>query len=174
MANPTRSASKRRAPQPRTLGEAIDLAATPDATIHNHPVAVELRAWHLKPARTARLAQLDPWKADHALAMKEDRGSDSLQAHLIKLVKTYRLPYAYHTHRSDMSEAGYPDWDLIGHPGRGQAYLELKAEKGKFSTAQIECIVHMRLAGLRVYWASPVDVFTGRLERLVASLTRSA
>lgn len=159
--------------RPQNLLEAIEM---PDATpaLARHPFAIQLATWHHAANRRERLATLDTWRADHAASMKEDKGSDSVQAHLLKYVKAYKLPFAYHTYRSDMSEAGYPDWALVGHPGRGMGHAELKAESGKFSTAQINCMVSMRMAGVLVVALSPVDVFNGRMEAFVASLAQKS
>lgn len=131
-----------------------------------------LRTFHLADARRARLALLDPWRAGHAATMKEDKGRESVQSHFVAIVKRLRLPYAYHTHRSDMSEAGYPDWNVVGFPGCGTMYAELKAENGKFSAAQIDCMLHLEAAGERVTYFSAVDVFTGRMEQELTALTK--
>lgn len=138
------------------------------------PASLEhaIRTFHLAEFRRARLARLDDYRADLAAAMPEDKGRESVQSHLLKLVKTYRLPYAYHTHRSDMSEAGFTDWVLVGDAGMGATFAELKRESGVFSAAQIDCMLALEAAGERVTYFSPVDVFTGRMEAEIAKISK--
>jgi hypothetical protein len=52
----------------------------------------------------------------------------------------------YHTHRSDRSEAGFPDVVLIG--GRGALFRELKVGRNKMTSAQQWFIRILRRAGL--------------------------
>jgi hypothetical protein len=48
-----------------------------------------------------------------AAAMSEDRGPDSLDAHVRRLLRDLGLR-GYHTHDSRRSEGGYPDWTITG------------------------------------------------------------
>ncbi len=59
---------------------------------------------------------------------------------------------AYHTLKSKGSAAGFPDWTLA----RDRiVFVELKAEKGKLSAAQIEWIYVLEKAGAEVYVVRP-------------------
>jgi hypothetical protein len=61
-----------------------------------------------------------------AAAMSEDRGPDSLDAHVRKLMNDLGL-WGYHPWRSEKSEKGWPDWTIIG---TRIIYRELKSETG--------------------------------------------
>jgi hypothetical protein len=58
-----------------------------------------------------------------AATMPEDRGPDSLDAHVRKLMADLGL-FGYHTRNSKGSTAGWPDWVIIGRVGI--LYRELK------------------------------------------------
>lgn len=58
--------------------------------------------------------------------MTEDRGPDSLDAHVRKLMKDLGL-WGYHPWRSEKSEKGWVDWTIIG---ARIIYRELKSETG--------------------------------------------
>jgi hypothetical protein len=68
-----------------------------------------------------------------AAAMPEDRGPDSLDAHVRRLMADLGL-FGYHTRNSKGSAAGWPDWVIIGRGGI--LYRELKAEHGSLSPEQ--------------------------------------
>jgi hypothetical protein len=68
-----------------------------------------------------------------AAAMSEDRGPDSLDAHVRRMFKDLGL-MAYHTRTSIGSAKGYPDWTIAG-PG-GQMWRELKTQRGKVTADQ--------------------------------------
>jgi hypothetical protein len=68
-----------------------------------------------------------------AAAMPEDRGPDSLEAHVRKLIADLGL-FGYHPRNSKGSQAGWPDWVIIGRAGI--LYRELKAEHGSLSPEQ--------------------------------------
>ena len=78
--------------------------------------------WEARPA--ARFHPL-------AAAMSEDRGPDSLDAHVRRLMKDLGL-LGYHTNDSRRSQGGFPDWMIAGP--RGVLFRELKRE-GKNPTA---------------------------------------
>lgn len=58
----------------------------------------------------------------------------------------------YHTYRSDRSEPGWPDEALVRER---LLFLELKAERGKFSTPQREWLRALHTADVEVYVARP-------------------
>jgi len=68
-----------------------------------------------------------------AAAMPEDRGPDSLDAHVRRLIAGLGL-FGYHPRNSKGSEPGWPDWVIIGRAGI--LYRELKAESGTVSPEQ--------------------------------------
>jgi hypothetical protein len=68
-----------------------------------------------------------------AAAMAEDRGPDSLDAHVRKLIADLGL-FGYHPRNSKGSAAGWPDWVIIGRAGI--LYRELKSEAGTLSPEQ--------------------------------------
>jgi hypothetical protein len=68
-----------------------------------------------------------------AAAMPEDRGPDSLDAHVRRLMADLGL-FGYHTRNSKWSAAGWPDWVIIGRGGI--LYRELKAEHGTVTPEQ--------------------------------------
>src|ERR1700759_1492577 len=102
-----------------------------------------------------------------AAAMPEDRGPDSLDAHLRRLMADLGL-FAYHTRNSKGSEKGWPDWVIIGRGGI--LYRELKAEHGTLSPEQRhvgELIT--RAGGNWAVWR-PRDLLDGTIARELASL----
>jgi hypothetical protein len=68
-----------------------------------------------------------------AAAMAEDRGPDSLDAHVRKLIKDLGL-FGYHPRNSKGSEPGWPDWAIVGRGGI--LFRELKSEHGSLSPEQ--------------------------------------
>ena len=68
-----------------------------------------------------------------AATMPEDRGPDSLDAHVRKLMADLGL-FGYHTRNSKGSTAGWPDWVIIGRVGI--LYRELKTEHGTVTPEQ--------------------------------------
>lgn len=97
-----------------------------------------------------------------AARMLEDRGPDSLEAHLRKLLADLGL-WGYHVRNSIGSERGWPDWVIIG-PG-GIRYRELKSEAGTLSVDQRKVGAMLTRAGAN--WAvwRPRDLLNGTIER---------
>jgi hypothetical protein len=102
-----------------------------------------------------------------AASMPEDRGPDSLDAHVRKLMIDLGL-FGYHPRNSKGSQAGWPDWVIIGRGGI--LYRELKAEHGTLSPEQRhvgELIT--RAGGNWAVWR-PRGLLDGSIARELASL----
>lgn len=102
-----------------------------------------------------------------AAAMSEDKGPDSLDAHVRRLMKDLNLR-GYHTHDSRRSPSGFPDWVIVG---RGVLYRELKSERGKCSPQQMEWLTKLTQAGAdaNVWW--PTDLLSGRIARELTAIS---
>jgi hypothetical protein len=102
-----------------------------------------------------------------AAAMPEDRGPDSLEAHVRKVIADLGL-FGYHPRNSKGSAAGWPDWVIVGRGGI--LYRELKSEHGSLSPEQRhvgELIT--RAGGSWAVWR-PRDLLDGTIARVLASL----
>lgn len=102
-----------------------------------------------------------------AAAMSEDRGPDSLEANMRRLMKDLGL-WGYHPRRSEKSEKGWPDWVIIG---TRMIHRELKTERGKVSDEQQA--VGIRIAAAGGDWAvwRPSDLLTGRIATELRAIT---
>lgn len=105
-----------------------------------------------------------------AAAMSEDRGPDSLDAHVRRLLRDLGLR-GYHTHDSRRSESGYPDWTITG---RRTIFRELKTQRGKVSRAQQEWLDALTAAGDDASVWRPMDLLTGRIARELVAVSRLA
>lgn len=107
-------------------------------------------------------------KADpRAAAMSEDRGPDSLEANLRRLMAKYGI-WGYHPRNSVGSEKGWVDWVLLGPAG--VIFAELKSEYGKLSAEQVDVGYKLRRAGGRYALWRPSDFYSGAIERALAGL----
>jgi hypothetical protein len=99
--------------------------------------------------------------------MSEDRGPDSLDAHVRRLMKDLGL-WGYHPWRSEKSEKGWPDWTIIG---RRVIYRELKTQRGKVTAEQRKVGVMLAAAGED--WAvwRPMDLLTARITRELVAIS---
>jgi len=102
--------------------------------------------------------------------MSEDRGSDSLDAHVRRLLRDLGLR-GYHTHDSRRSESGYPDWTITG---TRTIFRELKTQRGKVSRAQQEWLAALTAAGDDADVWRPMDLLTGRIARELVAISRLA
>jgi hypothetical protein len=100
--------------------------------------------------------------------MAEDRGPDSLDAHVRKLMGDLGL-WGFHVADARRSPAGWPDWVILG--GAGSLFRELKSERGQLSIDQRRVGSMLTRAGLD--WAvwRPRDLISGVI---AAQLTRIA
>ncbi len=102
-----------------------------------------------------------------AAAMSEDRGPDSLEAHLRRLLADLGL-FGYHPYNSRRSEPGWPDWVIIGNR---ILYRELKSEHGVVSAAQRDVGARITRAGGD--WAvwRPRDLLGGTIAKQLAEIS---
>lgn len=61
----------------------------------------------------------------------------------------------YHTHRSDRSEAGYPDVSAVHAGQRRHLYAELKRRGGRLTRAQQTWLAELTAAGCEVWVVTP-------------------
>lgn len=102
-----------------------------------------------------------------AAAMPEDRGPDSLEANVRKLMADLGL-FGYHPRVSKGSQAGWPDWVIIGRAGI--LFRELKSESGTVTPEQRhvgELIV--RAGGNWAVWR-PRQLLDGTIARELAGV----
>ena len=69
---------------------------------------------------------------------------------------------AYHTHRSDRSEPGYPDLTLVR--GGRLIFAELKTEKGKTTGPQDAWLAALETSTAEVYLWRPTQLLDGTIE----------
>lgn len=102
-----------------------------------------------------------------AAAMPEDRGPDSLEAHLRKLIKDFGL-WGFHPRNSIGSARGWPDWVILGP--RGALFRELKSEQGTLSPDQR--MVGARLISAGLDWSvwRPRDLFSHVIHDQLAAI----
>ena len=110
---------------------------------------------------------LTPAQRTLATAMYEDRGPDSLEANLRKLLDDLNL-FGFHVRNSIGSARGWPDWAILG-PG-GALFRELKSEAGKLSGEQRRVGSKLTRAGLD--WAvwRPTDLLNGVIAAQLARI----
>lgn len=101
-----------------------------------------------------------------AAAMLEDRGPDSLDAHVRRLMADLGL-WGYHTRNSKGSARGWPDWVIVGN---GILYRELKTEHGAVTAEQRSVGARITRAGGN--WAvwRPRDLLSGAIARQLGDL----
>lgn len=103
-----------------------------------------------------------------AAAMTEDRGPDSLDAHVRKLMKDLGL-WGYHPLNSIGSRKGWPDWTIIGNR---IIYRELKSERGTLRPDQ--ALVRDLILAAGGDWAlwRPSDLLSGRIASELTAISR--
>jgi hypothetical protein len=74
---------------------------------------------------------------------------------------------AYHTHRSDRSEPGYPDLTLV--KGGRLIFAELKTERGKTTGPQELWLQALTQAGAEVHLWRPTRLLDGTIETILRS-----
>jgi hypothetical protein len=106
-----------------------------------------------------------------AAAMSEDRGPDSLDAHVRRLMKDLGLR-GFHAHDARRSEKGYPDWTIAG-PG-GQLWRELKTQRGRLTREQQEWLDLLAAGGGDAGVWRPEHLLSGQVARELAAISRIA
>ena len=102
-----------------------------------------------------------------AAAMTEDRGRDSLDAHVRRLCDDLDL-LRYHTHDSRRSPRGFPDLVVCGLGG--VLFRELKTQRGTVKPEQQAWLDTLAAAGADAGVWRPADLLSGRIGRELAAL----
>ena len=104
---------------------------------------------------------LTPQQRTMAFAMPEDRGPDSLDAHVRRLMKDLGLE-GFHVRNSIGSRRGFPDWEIWG---TRILHRELKSERGALSVDQrrVGSLI-TRAGGDWAVWR-PADLLNGTITR---------
>jgi hypothetical protein len=88
----------------------------------------------------------------------------TLETHVRRIWKDLRAHgydiLAYHTHRSDRSEPGYPDWHFLGH---WSMFRELKRQKGRVTPEQKIWLTKLQHLGIDADIWRPSDLYSGRI-----------
>lgn len=103
-----------------------------------------------------------------AASMTEDRGSDSLDAHVRRLIRDLGLA-AYHTRDSRGSARGYPDWTITGSR---VLFRELKTQRGKVTAEQQQWLDALTAAGADAGVWRPADLLDGTIAAELAAISR--
>jgi hypothetical protein len=98
--------------------------------------------------------------------MPEDRGPDSLDAHVRKLLADLGL-FGFHPLNSKGNAKGWPDWCIVG---RRIIYRELKTEHGSLTAEQREVGEKIRRAGGDWKVWRPRDLLSGEIARELSDL----
>lgn len=92
-----------------------------------------------------------------------------LDGHVRRLLRDLRL-LGYHTHDSRRSEAGFPDWTIVG-PG-GLLFRELKTRHGVLTSAQSRWRYALEAASADYAVWRPADLIDGRIAAELLAVTR--
>ena len=111
-----------------------------------------------------------------AAAMSEDRGPDSLDAHVRKLMRDLGLT-GFHVEKSldveknrkNVSVKGWPDWSIRGP--RGVLFRELKSQRGRVEPEQREWLDALAAAGADVDVWRPEDLLSGRIAHELTAIS---
>jgi hypothetical protein len=108
--------------------------------------------------------------------MSEDRGPDSLDAHVRKLMKDLGLT-GFHVEKSldveknqkNVSVKGWPDWTIRGP--RGVVVRELKSQRGRVTPEQREWLDALAAAGMNVGVWRPASLLSGAIAAELAGIS---
>ena len=129
------------------------------------------------PAGGAALkSALPAGQAQIAAAMKEDRGPDSLDAHVRKLMKDLGLT-GFHVEKSldveknqkNVSVKGWPDWTIRGP--HGVLFRELKSQRGRVEPEQREWLDALTAAGMNAAVWRPASLLSGAIAAELAGIS---
>ena len=99
--------------------------------------------------------------------MPEDKGPDSLEANLRRLLDDLGL-FGFHPRNSVGSQKGWPDWTIIGP--RKVIFRELKSEHGTVTPEQRDVGERLQRAGQSWRVWRPSDLLSGQIGRELAEL----
>ena len=115
---------------------------------------------------TTATTPLPPGQAAIAAAMSEDKGPDSLDAHVVRLIADLGL-WSFHARNSIGSQKGWPDRTILG---KWIMHRELKRQNGKLTAGQRTVGDLIWAAGGDwVVWR-PSDLLSGRIASELAAL----
>ncbi len=126
---------------------------------------------------TDRAGSADPAGASPiAAAMSEDKGPDSLDAHVRKLMKDLGLT-GFHVEKSldveknrkNVSVKGWPDWTIRGP--RGVLFRELKSQRGRVEPKQREWLDALTAAGMNAAVWRPASLLSGAIAAELAGIS---
>lgn len=102
--------------------------------------------------------------ADYRLMHAKQQTEKAFGLQVEELIKRLGLEY-YHTHRSQHSVAGFPDYVIISPQGNGVLYRELKTEArtSKVTPAQQRWLDMLAANGYDVGVWRPRDMLSGRI-----------
>jgi hypothetical protein len=100
--------------------------------------------------------------------MSEDRGPDSLAAHVRKMMDDLGL-WGYHPLNSIGSRQGWPDWVIIGN---GILYRELKSQRGTVSPEQRAVGERITAAGGDWSVWRPAGLLSGQIAAELLAISR--
>jgi hypothetical protein len=109
------------------------------------------------------MASIDQVRAAQAAAMSEREFTG-----LVRKVAKETGWLCYHTHRSERSEPGYPDFTLV--KGDRLLFRELKTAKGRVTPAQLQWLDALAGAGIDVGVWRPIDMTSGLIYRVLAGV----
>lgn len=98
----------------------------------------------------------DPWRVAVAEEMTEAELLTAVRGHIRQLGL-----WSYHTHRSDRSDAGFPDLVIVGR--NKILYRELKTQTGRIRAEQTTVIGLLAAAGADIAIWRPADLLNGRI-----------
>jgi hypothetical protein len=108
-----------------------------------------------------------------AAAMSEDRGPDSLDAHVVRLMDDLGL-WGHHQRNSIGSKKGWPDWVIFGVGCGGVPailYRELKSERGTLKPDQKMVRDKILAAGGNWGLWRPSDLLSRRIHRELTAIS---
>lgn len=113
------------------------------------------------------MTPLTPAQRSIVFAMSENRGADSLQAHVCKMADDLGL-YWHHQRNSVGSKRGWPDLTILGPAGG--LFRELKSETGTLSVDQRRVGSKLIRAGFDWSTWRPRDLLDGTIAAQLARI----